>query len=131
MRFPGARILLAEDEPINREVSLCLLDAVGLRVDVALDGREALDLARRQRYALILMDMQMPNMNGVDATRAIRNMGADSLNRDTPILAMTANAFDEDRQVCLAAGMNDHLPKPVDPLVLFETLLKWLEKSPG
>ena len=131
LRFPGARILLAEDEPINREVSLCLLDAVGLRVDVALDGQEALDLARRQRYALILMDMQMPNLNGVDATRAIRNMGADSLNRATPILAMTANAFDEDRQVCLTAGMNDHLPKPIDPLVLFETLLKWLEKSPG
>jgi hypothetical protein len=131
LRFPGARILLAEDEPINREVSLCLLDAVGLKVDVALDGNEALDLARRNRYALILMDMQMPNLNGVDATRAIRNMGTDSLNRDTPILAMTANAFDEDRQVCLAAGMNDHLPKPVDPLVLFETLLKWLDKSPG
>ncbi len=130
-RFPGARILLAEDEPINREVSLCLLDAVGLQVDVALDGQEALDLARRHRYALILMDMQMPNLNGVDATRAIRNMGADSLNRDTPILAMTANAFDEDRQVCLAAGMNDHLPKPIDPLVLFETLLTWLEKPRG
>jgi|GEM_PF-1764511 len=131
LRFPGARILLAEDEPINREVSLCLLDAVGLKVDVALDGNEALDLARRNRYALILMDMQMPNLNGVNATRAIRNMGADSLNHATPILAMTANAFDEDRQVCLAAGMNDHLPKPVDPQVLFETLLKWLEKPQG
>jgi len=126
LRFPGARILLAEDEPINREVSLCLLDAVGLKVDVALDGNEALDLARRNRYALILMDMQMPNLNGVDATRAIRT---DSLNRATPILAMTANAFDEDRQICLAAGMNDHLPKPVDPQVLFETLLNWLDKS--
>ncbi|MEW6513134.1 MAG: PAS domain S-box protein [Pseudomonadota bacterium] len=127
LRFPGARILLAEDEPINREVSLCLLDAVGLKVDVALDGRQALDLARQQRYALILMDMQMPNLNGVDATQGIR---ADSLNQATPILAMTANAFDEDRQVCLAAGMNAHLPKPIDPQVLFETLLKWLEQSP-
>ena len=127
-KFPGARILLAEDEPINREVSLCLLDAVGLQVDVALDGTEALDQARKQRYDLILMDMQMPNLNGVDATRRIRG---DSLNRDTPILAMTANAFEEDRKVCLAVGMNDHLPKPIDPLVLFETLLKWLEKSPG
>jgi PAS domain S-box-containing protein len=127
-RFPGVRILLAEDEPINREVSLCLLDAVGLQVDVAQDGQEALALSRRHRYALILMDMQMPNLNGVDATRAIRN---ESLNRATPILAMTANAFDEDRQVCIAAGMNDHLPKPIDPQVLFETLLKWLEKSGG
>lgn len=126
LRFPGARILLAEDEPINREVSLCLLDAVGLKADVALDGNEALDLARRNRYALIFMDMQMPNRNGIDATRAIR---ADSLNRATPILAMTANAFEEDRQICLAAGMNDHLPKPIDPQVLFETLLKWLGDS--
>ncbi len=127
-RFPGARILLAEDEPINREVSLCLLDAVGLQVDVAQDGAEALALARQQRYALILMDMQMPNLNGVDATRKIR---ADSLNRATPILAMTANAFEEDRKICLAVGMNDHLPKPVDPPVLFETLLKWLDKPQG
>ena len=70
----------------------------------------------------------MPNLNGVDATYAIR---ADSLNPDTPILAMTANAFDEDRQTCLTAGMDDHLPKPIDPLVLFETLLNWLDKSPG
>ena len=126
--FAGSRVLLAEDEPINREVSLGLLEAVGLHVDVAQDGAEALDLARKQRYALILMDMQMPNLNGVDATRRLR---ADSLNRDTPVLAMTANAFDEDRNICLAVGMNDHLPKPIDPAVLFETLLKWLEKSRG
>jgi CheY-like chemotaxis protein len=72
------------------------------------------------------MDMQMPVCNGIDATRAIR---ADSLNRATPILAMTANAFAEDRQVCLVAGMNDHLPKPVEPEVLYETLYKWLSKS--
>lgn len=127
-RFPAARILLAEDEPINREVSLCLLDAVGLQVDIALDGQEALDLARRHRYAVILMDMLMPNLNGVEATRAIR---ADSLNRDTPILAMTANAYDEDRRVCLEAGMDDHLSKPVDPPVLFATLLNWLQQTRG
>jgi CheY-like chemotaxis protein len=72
------------------------------------------------------MDMQMPNLNGVDATRAIR---ADSLNQVTPILAMTANAFNEDRLVCLAAGMNDHMGKPVDPDRLFEYLLKWLERT--
>lgn len=130
-RFPGARILLAEDEPINREVSLCLLDAVDLATDVAQDGRQAVELARRNRYALILMDVQMPHLNGIDATRAIRSMGADALNRDTPILAMTANAFEEDRQVCLAAGMNGHLPKPIDPRLLFETLLQWLEKPQG
>jgi CheY-like chemotaxis protein len=100
-----------------------LLDDAGLSVDLAEDGQQALDLARQNRYDLILMDMQMPNLNGVDATKAIR---ADSLNRATPILAMTANAFDEDRQACLEAGMNEHLAKPVDPDLLYETLLKWL-----
>lgn len=122
----GARILIAEDEPINREVALCLLEDTGLIVDVVEDGRQALERARQNRYDLILMDMQMPVCNGIDATRAIR---ADSLNRATPILAMTANAFAEDRQVCLVAGMNDHLPKPVEPEVLYETLYKWLSKS--
>ncbi|MBS3936862.1 MAG: response regulator, partial [Sulfuritalea sp.] len=124
--FPGARVLLAEDEPINREVSLCLLEAVGLQVDVAPDGAAALELARRQRYALILLDLQMPVLNGIDAAKAIR---ADSSNRATPILAMTANVFEEDRQACLEAGMDDHLPKPIDPDVLFATLLRWLERG--
>jgi CheY-like chemotaxis protein len=124
--FAGTRILLAEDEPVNQEVSRGLLEDVGLRVEVADDGVIALSLARQNRYALILMDMQMPNLNGVDATREIRR---ESLNTDTPILAMTANAFDEDRQVCLDAGMNGHIAKPVDPNVLFETLLKWLPKD--
>jgi|GEM_PF-2054115 len=122
----AARILLAEDEPINREVSLCLLEDCGLCVDTAEDGQQAVDRARSERYALILMDMQMPVMNGVEATQAIR---ADSLNRHTPIIAMTANAFAEDRAHCLAAGMNDHLGKPVDPEHLFSTLLKWLRKG--
>jgi len=76
-------------------------------------------------YALILMDMQMPHMNGVDATKAIR---ADSQNATTPILAMTANVFDENRQSCLAAGMDDHIAKPIEVDRLFETLLKWLSK---
>jgi hypothetical protein len=125
--YRGARILLAEDEPINREVALCLLEDTGLKVDVAADGQAALEQARHNRYALILMDMQMPRLNGVEATRAIR---ADSLNRETPILAMTANAFNEDRQACMAAGMNDHLPKPVEPEVLFQTVFKWLGKQP-
>jgi CheY-like chemotaxis protein len=126
VQFAGTRILLAEDEPINQEVSRGLLEDVGLAVDLAEDGVQAVELAKQTRYVLILMDMQMPHLNGVDATKTIR---ADSLNQETPILAMTANAFGEDRQVCLDAGMNDHIAKPVDPDVLFETLLKWLEQS--
>ena len=122
--YSGTRILLAEDEPVSQEISRGLLEYAELAVDVAEDGQLALELARRNSYALILMDMQMPVINGIEATRAIRN---DSLNTATPILAMTANAFDEDRQVCLAAGMNDHIAKPVDPDRLYETLLKWLE----
>jgi signal transduction histidine kinase/ActR/RegA family two-component response regulator len=123
----GKRILLAEDEPVNQEVSRGLIEDVGLQTDLAEDGAIAVELAKRNRYALILMDMQMPNLNGLDAARAIR---AESLNMGTPILAMTANAFEEDRRTCIDAGMNDHIPKPVDPNQLFETLLKWLEK-PG
>lgn len=124
-RHPGARVLLAEDEPINQEVSRDMLESAGLVVDLAEDGRVAVELARMNRYALILMDMQMPNMNGVDATRAIRALDGYAA---TPILAMTANAFNEDRRVCLEAGMNDHIGKPVRPELLFGTLLKWLEK---
>ncbi|MBI5108449.1 MAG: response regulator [Rhodocyclales bacterium] len=125
-QFAGNHVLLAEDEPINQEVSRGLLEDVGLAVDLAEDGKQALELAKQKRYVLILMDMQMPNMNGVDATRAIRQ---ESMNTTTPILAMTANAFDEDRQVCFDVGMNDHIGKPVDPENLFETLLKWLSQS--
>ena len=124
--FLGASILLVEDEPINREVSLGLLEDCGLCVDTAEDGGEALAMANRERYDLILMDMQMPTMNGVEATRAIRD---NSLNRDTPIIAMTANAFTEDRLRCLEAGMNDHIGKPVSPERLFEVLLKWLRQT--
>ena len=85
---------------------------------------QALALAKQNTYALILMDMQMPYLNGVEATMAIRALPAYA---QTPILAMTANAFDEDRQVCLDAGMNDHITKPVDPDKLYETLRAWLE----
>jgi PAS domain S-box-containing protein len=123
--YAGTRILLAEDEPISQEVSRGLLEDVGLVVDVVEDGQQAVVLAKQNTYALILMDMQMPHMNGVEATQAIRT---NSLNMTTPILAMTANAFDEDRQVCIGAGMNDHIAKPVDPQKLYETLLVWLEK---
>ena len=121
--FAGVRVLLVEDEPINQEVSFCMLEDVGFVVDLAEDGLVALAQAKSQRYALILMDMQMPKMNGIDASKAIR---ADSLNMRTPIIAMTANAFDEDRKICLEAGMDDHIGKPVNPERLFATLLRWL-----
>jgi PAS domain S-box-containing protein len=124
--YRGTRILLAEDEPINQEVSRGLLENAGLVVELAEDGLQALELAKKNTYALILMDMQMPHLNGIEATMAIRALPAYV---QTPILAMTANAFDEDRQICLDAGMNDHISKPVNPEMLYETLLKWLEKS--
>ena len=125
-KFSGTRILLAEDEPINQEVSRDLLENVGLVVDLAEDGRQALSLAQQNHYALILMDLQMPHLNGIEATVAIR---AQSLNRQTPILAMTANTFEEDRQICIEAGMNDHIAKPVDLENLYQTLLGWLEEQ--
>ena len=124
--FSGTRVLLAEDEPVSRDVACGLLQEGGLQVDAAEDGQQALALARQNRYALILMDMQMPNLNGMEATRAIL---ADSLNRQTPILALTANAYDEDRQACFAAGMCAHIAKPVDPAKLYEILLTWLTQN--
>ncbi|NTV70465.1 MAG: PAS domain S-box protein [Azonexaceae bacterium] len=123
--YTGARVLLAEDEPINQEVSRELLESVGLVVDLAEDGVEAVELAKHKNYDLILLDLQMPRMNGIEASQIIRSLPE----RDAvPILALTANAFTGDREKCIAAGMNDHIGKPVDPERLFATLFKWLSK---
>ncbi len=125
--YPGRRVLLAEDDPINQEVAEELLrDSLGLAVDVASDGAEALARAGSSRYDLILMDVQMPVMDGLAATREIRRLPGHAT---TPIVAMTANAFVEDQQRCLAAGMNDFVAKPVDPDTLFLTIMKWLERT--
>ncbi|RCW70076.1 response regulator [Pseudorhodoferax soli] len=121
-RHAGQRILLAEDNPVNREVAQDLLHLVGLVVETAWDGGRAVEMALSRQYDLILMDVQMPVMDGTEATRAIRQRDGDG----TPIVAMTANAFAEDRQACLDAGMNDHVGKPVDPEALYGKLLRWL-----
>jgi len=124
-RHGGTVVLLVEDEPVSREVGEIMLKLAGLQVVTADDGRQALALARARQFDLVLMDMQMPQLNGLDATRAIR---AESLNRTTPILAMTANAFDEDRQHCLDAGMNGHLTKPIDADGLYQAVLGCLDR---
>ena len=121
----GRRVLLAEDNAINREVAMELLSSVGLVVEVAEDGLQAVEMALSGHFDLVLMDMQMPELDGLDATRRLRAGGQVSL----PVVAMTANAFGEDRTACLAAGMNDHLAKPVDPERLYATLHRWLPQS--
>jgi polar amino acid transport system substrate-binding protein len=126
----GARILLAEDNDINQQVARELLEGAGLDVTIAGNGREAVQRARSERFDLVLMDIQMPEMDGFEATAAIREIPH---MKQTPILAMTAHAMAGDRQRSLDAGMNDHVTKPVDPLELFTALVRWVppRQTPG
>jgi signal transduction histidine kinase/DNA-binding response OmpR family regulator len=119
----GAHILLVEDNVVNQQVGRELLEDVGLRVDVAENGAVAVERVAQGGYDLILMDMQMPVMDGIEATQRIRALAN---GQHLPILAMTANAFAEDRERCLEAGMNGHVAKPVDPQQLYQTLSAWL-----
>ena len=124
----GSRILLVEDEPVNREIALMLLEDAGLQADAAEDGERAVEFAASRPYDLILMDMQMPRMDGLEATRRIRALPHV---RQVPIVAMTANAFAEDRLRCMEAGMNDFVTKPVKPEILFDVVLQWLSDPQG
>jgi len=125
-RHSGARVLLAEDDPVNQEVAVALLGDAGLHVDVAENGRQAVEKVGRVAYDLVLMDMQMPVMDGLAATRAIRGLAGGGA---VPIIALTANAFDEDRRRCREAGMSGFVVKPFEPDDLFRTILEGLEAS--
>ena len=125
--YRGRKILVVDDEPINREVIGIILEDAGLEVDVAENGEEAVMKVRQSDYDIVLMDMQMPVMDGLRATAELRALpGKEAL----VIIALTANAFSDDREKCLAAGMNDFIAKPIEPRNVFEKLLLWFRISP-
>ena len=124
----GARVLLVEDNQFNREVALDLLDEAGIDVEVACNGREALQMLEKQRFDGVLMDCQMPVMDGFEAARLIRQR---TEWQDLPIIAMTAHAMADDCEKALAAGMNDYIPKPFDIDHVFSTLVRWLSHGRG
>ena len=124
--FWGMPVLLVEDNKINQIVATKMLQEKGCLVDVAVNGQKAVEMVRLREYALVLMDIQMPEMDGIQATREIRS---DAQFDSLPIVALTANAMEDDRQRCLEAGMNDHLAKPIEPELLYQAILKWARPS--
>jgi CheY-like chemotaxis protein len=122
-----SHLLLVEDNFVNQRVAVYMLSKLGARVDVAKHGREAIEMLGKYAYDLVLMDCQMPEMDGFEATRVIRDRASPVLDHEIPVIAMTANAFPEDRAHALACGMNDFLAKPVDRSVLANMLKKWLK----
>lgn len=124
--FKEAKILLVEDNQMNQELTVSLLNSVGLATMVASNGQVALDLLKKNAFDLILMDIQMPVMDGLEATRAIRNR-SDEYFRNVPIIAMSARAFQKDREDCIRAGMNSYIAKPIDPKLLYVELSKYLQ----
>ena len=127
-RIRGARVLLVEDNEINQEVAIGQLEEAEVFVDLAENGAEAVRMVRENDYDVVLMDMQMPVMDGIEATRILR---ANPRFETLPIIAMTANALVSDREMCLEAGMNDHIAKPIDPDQLFGVLLRWIRRPDG
>ncbi|MGH6736804.1 MAG: response regulator [Methyloceanibacter sp.] len=125
-RLRGARVLLVEDNEINQEVAMGQLEDANVFVDLAENGEVAIELIEKNDYDVVLMDMQMPVMDGVAATRVLR---ANRRFNDLPIIAMTANAMASDRELCLDVGMNDHIAKPIDPHQLFGVLLRWIRRG--
>jgi CheY-like chemotaxis protein len=126
----GRRILVAEDNPVNQEVALAMLEGLGYETDVADNGLEAVEAMQRQRYDLVLMDWRMPDMDGFEAVAAIRRLEAERPGGErTPVIALTANAMEGDREQCLAAGMDDYLAKPFKQEQLQAVLSRWLPDS--
>ena len=123
-----ARILVVEDNAINQKVAQGLLKKFGLNVDLAANGVEALTSLGSLPFDLVFMDCQMPVMDGYEATQQIRHPESKVLNRDIPIVAMTANTMEGDREKCLSVGMNDFISKPINPNKVQETLHRWLPK---
>jgi len=125
-KYKGSRVLVVDDDIMNQQIALMQLEDVGLVPDVADNGEEALQMVQENHYSLVLMDMQMPVMNGIDATRKIRELITD-YTKNLPIIAMTGNTYEDDKNACLAAGMTDFLTKPFDSAALYEKVLRGFE----